>query len=241
MVIHELVTDGVSEEEVKIAKSNLISQQILDLSDGLDLGRSFLSASLCNKTDFMTYPLRLPSVIINVSVDDVNSILRKYIDPWSLIRVTVGPSVLDMSSWTIPPRAALPSLPSRVTEQESRTVCYEHGYATPQTALNFWFNTYGISDGKITGTFSWSSPMQDADVFFYRLWWATGCTKDSIIRSAGPIWTDIYRDPLIPDNVYTISVKDITVPPTATTILLIGHDLNGNPWSGAVGVSVQGN
>jgi len=49
----------------------------LDLSSGLDLGRSFLAAQICNQTDFMTYPLRIPSLFLDVTVDRVNSILRK--------------------------------------------------------------------------------------------------------------------------------------------------------------------
>jgi len=146
-----------------IAKSNLISQQILDLSSGLDLGRSFLAAQICNQTDFMTYPLRIPSLFLDVTVDRVNSILRKYIDPWSLIRVTVGPNPLDMGNWTVPSKIVLPELPSRVDASEgadvgvTRSVCYD-GVATPYSAKDFWLNSYGNVKGKLSGTFSWSAP-----------------------------------------------------------------------------------
>jgi len=50
-----------------------------------------------------------------------------------------------------------------------------------------------------------------------------------------------FRNPTTENSKYTISITDLAIPDGATTVLLVSHDLNANPWPGAVGVSIKGN
>jgi len=163
-----------------------------------------------------------------------------------LIRVTVGPNPLDMGNWTVPSKIVLPELPSRVDASEgadvgvTRSVCYD-GVATPYSAKDFWLNSYGNVKGKLSGTFSWSAPEKDVEVTIFKLWWSKSCSKNDIVQSVGPLWIDVFRNPTTENSKYTISITDLAIPDGATTVLLVSHDLNANPWPGAVGVSIKGN
>jgi hypothetical protein len=238
-VVHQLVEEGVTEEEVKIAKYNLISRQTLDLSAADNLGRALSTAYLCGKPDWLTAPLHLPNDIIHVSVAKVNEILRKYIDPWRLARVTVGPAKVNLGPWK-PSRTALPPIVEPVRVAPERPVCYEQGHETRYSAKSLFFNTYGVKNGRISGTFSWNPPEQAIEVSEFKLWWATSCSRTDIIAIAGPVWLDVLADPS-PQHKYTVVIEGLLVPVGATTILLLSLDSHGMPWPGGVGVSVGGN
>ena len=62
--------------------------------------------------------------------------------------------------------------------------CLDLGSPTAYSIHDVWFNSFGpTADGKLTGTLSWASPQNQADVKIFKLLWGTSCDRLGIIPS----------------------------------------------------------
>jgi zinc protease len=87
--IARIVENGVTEEELDIAKSYLTGSFAMRFQKNSQVAEFLIEAEVYGLG--FDYPDRFPDLIRDVTVDGVNRVTRKYIDPRNLTTVVVGP------------------------------------------------------------------------------------------------------------------------------------------------------
>jgi len=252
-VINQLVTKGVTDEEVQNARRNLLSSQTLDMASPMNAGIIVQNAILCGNPNAALAPIQFAKRLINITTANVNDILRKYIDANGLARVTIGPQRVSGANWQMPISESNTTVKSNKTVGNdtqtrffpsvgSRAMCIDQDRPSNWSARDVWFNSFGPRNGKLSGTLSWLPPISRNDVSVFKLVWATSCSKQGIIADAPPVWLDIYRNVGADDTFrYQQQLNEIAFPEGASLILIVSEDQYNNPWPALVGVSVFGN
>lgn len=89
--------NGVTEQELEARKTNVIGAYRVRLSDTRGMAEALMMAALHGYP--MSWMDEYPKVIESLTLEQVNAAIRKYIDPDSMVLVTVG-SHVDASSGT---------------------------------------------------------------------------------------------------------------------------------------------